>query len=63
MNTGRNISMIALSMIASFAFAQERASLWTMDKCMKYAVEHSTDVGKKQYEASTADSKYHSAVT
>jgi len=53
---------MVLSMVASLAFAQESSSFWTIDKCMRYAVEHSTGVKKKLYEASTAKSQYQSAV-
>lgn len=62
MNTNNIFNIVILSMAVSVASAQEKTCFWTMDHCMRYAVEHSTDVKKKQYETSTYHAQYKSAV-
>ncbi len=41
---------------------QAQTKLWTMDRCMKYAIEHSTTVQKRIFEASNCKADYHAAV-
>ncbi|MCK9159875.1 MAG: TolC family protein [Bacteroidaceae bacterium] len=62
MNTSRIFNMVVLSLTVAVASSQEKTPLWTMDHCMRYALVHSTDVKKKQYQSSTYKAKYQSAV-
>ena len=58
----RYIYIGVFSLMVLMSTAQESSDVWTMDRCMQYAVEHSTGVMKKQYEAASSRSDYHSAV-
>lgn len=43
------------------ASAQEQSPIWTMDDCMRYALEHSTTVKKQKYTLSTAEANLQTA--
>jgi outer membrane protein len=45
------------------AKAQQPASRWSMDDCMRYAVEHSTTVEKQQYNLDNAKAGMQAAVS
>lgn len=59
----KTIILIWLLNWSMVSIVSAQGEVWTMDKCMKYAIAHSTAVQKKCYEAANYKEDYHTAVS